>query len=121
MANAIFQNQIIASILIIKSDKYLHGHLGGTDYEYRHLQPTSLLYYEIANWGSENGLEKFHVGGGYESVTDSLYRFKKTFNRSDPNSFYIGKIIHNEKKYNDLALLSGKANTKSSYFPKYRI
>lgn len=119
--NAFLDDIIIASILVLHSNKYIHGHLGGALQQYKYLQPTSLLYYEIAKWGCEKGLKCFHVGGGYESDCDSLYQFKKTFNRNDPNEFYIGKRIHNLDKYNELVTISGNANNESSFFPKYRV
>ncbi|MDY0016222.1 MAG: peptidoglycan bridge formation glycyltransferase FemA/FemB family protein [Candidatus Delongbacteria bacterium] len=119
--NAFLEDSKIASILVLHSEKYVHGHLGGALQQYKYLQPTSLLYYEIAKWGCEKGLKKFHVGGGYKSDSDSLYKFKKTFNRNDPNEFFIGKKIHNLLKYNELVTISCNDITESTFFPKYRI
>jgi hypothetical protein len=119
--NAFIDGEKIASILVLYSDKYVHGHLGGALQQYKYLQPTSLLYYEIAKWGSEKGLKQFHVGGGYESDCDSLFQFKKTFNRNDPNEFYIGKRVHNIDRYDELVSISGNSSTESPFFPKYRV
>ena len=119
--NAFLEGVKIASILVLYSKEYLHGHLGGALQQYKYLQPTSLLYYEIAKWGCERGIKYFHVGGGYASDSDSLFQFKKTFNRNDPNEFFIGKKIHDRTKYDELVSISGNSMTESSFFPKYRI
>jgi FemAB family. len=121
ICNAYVDDIVICSILILVSDRYLHYYLSGTKHEYRNYQPNSALLYEIAKWGSENGKEVFHLGGGVSSEEDSLYKFKKSFNRQNngERNFYIGKKIHNPHIYNQLCLLNGK-KIESEFFPAYR-
>ena len=121
IANAYYGNKIIASSLIMRHSKYLHYHCSGALREYRKLQANNLLLYEVAKWGNENGYEKFHLGGGYESESDSLYKFKKSFSKLEDNDFYIGKKIHNIELYNNLTAIVNETKTdKSSFFPEYR-
>ena len=85
------------------------------------MQANNLLLYEVAKWGNENGYEIFHLGGGYESDSDSLYKFKKSFSKLEDNDFYIGKKIHNVRIYNYLTEIVNEAKlNKSTFFPEYR-
>lgn len=121
VANAYYQDKIIASALILSFDHFLHHHFSGSLSEYRHLKPNNLLFYEIAKWGSEQGYQSFHLGGGHESEGDSLFRFKKSFSKSEPKDFYIGKKLHDPVKSDFLAQFAGKfSNGPSDYFPIYR-
>ncbi|MBE6083735.1 MAG: GNAT family N-acetyltransferase [Tissierellaceae bacterium] len=121
IANAYYEDKIVSSSLIMRYDKYLHYHFSGTLKEYRKLQANNLILYEVAEWGNENGYEIFHLGGGYESGSDSLYRFKKSFSKLEDNDFYIGKKIHNFKLYNRLTdIVNKNKQEKSSFFPEYR-
>lgn len=121
LANAYYQGEIIASALILSFDHFLHHHFSGSISEYRHLKPNNLLFYEIAKWGSKHGYESFHLGGGHESEGDSLFRFKKSFSKSEPKDFYIGKKLHDPVKSDFLAQLIHKSSTEpSDYFPLYR-
>lgn len=121
IANAYYEGEIIASALILYFDGYLHHHFSGSMSEYRQLKPNNLLFYEIAKWGSQQGYELFHLGGGHAAENDSLFRFKKSFSKSEPKDFYIGKRIHNQEKYTYLSELT-ISNTADStdYFPAYR-
>lgn len=121
IANAYYQEKIIASALILNFDHFLHHHFSGSISEYRHLKPNNLLFYEIAKWGSEHGYKHFHLGGGHESEGDSLFRFKKSFSKSEPKDFYIGKKLHDPAKSEFLAQLTGRSAADSSdFFPIYR-
>jgi hypothetical protein len=120
IANAYFDNKIIASALFMQNENFLHYHFSGSDPEYRKLQANSLLLYKTALYGLDNRKKIFHLGGGFESEIDSLFKFKKSFNRNEPNNFFIGKKIHNQEIYNKLVEGSGKINSESTYFPKYR-
>src|SRR5699024_3096319 len=61
IANAYYEDKIIASSLIMRHSKYLHYHFSGALREYRKLQANNLLLYKVAEWGNENGYEKFHL------------------------------------------------------------
>ncbi|NMA31973.1 MAG: GNAT family N-acetyltransferase [Candidatus Methanofastidiosa archaeon] len=121
IANAYYEDKIIASSLIMRHSRYLHYHFSGALREYRKLQANNLLLYEVAKWGNENGYEKFHLGGGYESESDSLYKFKKSFSRLEDNDFYIGKRIYDVEMYDRLTDIVNKRKPGDGlFFPAYR-
>ncbi len=121
IVNAYYEDMIIASSLIMRYDKYLHYHFSGALREYRKIPANNLLLYEVAKWGTENGYEIFHLGGGYESEKDSLYKFKKSFSKLEDNDFYIGNNIHKKEIYYYLTQIVNMEKPKeSSFFPEYR-
>lgn len=113
-----YDNKIISASIIMfdKKSKNIHYHLSASDYEFRNLAPTNLLLYEVAIWGSKNGYERFHLGGGLGSKEDNLYKFKKSFYKGENTEFYIGKKIFNESIYTKLK--DGREET--GFFPEYR-
>lgn len=92
---AVFEEKVIAMSIILFSNQQMHYHLSASDMEYRHFAPTNLLLYEAACWGCENGYKTFHLGGGLGSKEDSLFEFKKAFNKNSNTYFYVGRKIFN--------------------------
>lgn len=126
---AVYQGKTIASSIIMFSNQKLNYHLSASAQEYRHLAPTTLLLYEAAVWGCENGYKIFHLGGGLGSKEDSLYKFKSSFNRSSHHIFKVGKKVFDEEKYQHLLEIRKAAVGTSDktdielyrdYFPQYR-
>lgn len=116
---------IVAISIFLYENGNMHYHLSGSRREYQNLAPTNLLLYEAAKWGTQNGYKKLHLGGGVGAAQDSLYKFKKAFNRNEDKEFCIGKKIFNEEIYNELVDIR-KANengfdTTRSFFPLYRV
>lgn len=79
----------------------------------------NLLLYKVALWGYDNGYKTFHLGGGVGSKKDSLFQFKRKFNKKDLNSFFTGKKIFDEDKYRKLMNLRNDI-VNEGYFPEYR-
>ncbi|MCZ2258631.1 lipid II:glycine glycyltransferase FemX [Sporosarcina sp. G11-34] len=119
MFGAFVEEKIIAATLIFTYGDFMHYHLSGALREHLSLGANNLLLYEIAEWGRKQGMESFHLGGGYFGNEDGLYRFKKSFSQLEPLNFYIGKKIHNEDLYR--MLVSEKGITEDNgFFPLYR-
>ena len=114
----------IASIAIfLYANGNMHYHLSASRKEYQSLAPTNLLLYEAALWGCKNGYLKLHMGGGVGASEDSLYKFKKAFNRYEDKFFYIGKRIYNHQIYEKLVGLRNSVKgvtLDNDYFPQYR-
>lgn len=89
---ALLEGQPISSSIILFNKKTMHYHLSGSDYEYRSLAAGNFLLYEAAKWGYRRGIRAFHLGGGMEDG-DSLFNFKKKFNKKGRLPFYIGRTI----------------------------
>lgn len=120
---ATFEEKIISMSIILFANEQLHYHLSASDVKHQHLAPTNLLLYEAACWGCENGYKTFHLGGGLGSSEDSLFKFKKAFNKNSDTQFSIGRKIFNQEKYNQL-IQARKSDINfdenTSFFPVYR-
>ena len=116
--------KIIAMAIILFANRKMHYHLSGSLVEYRNLNPTNLLLYEVACWGAEQGFETFHLGGGLGASKDNLYNFKAAFHRYAANQFSISKMIYNQGVYdylvNERIKESDSFDTGSHFFPLYR-
>lgn len=120
---ALYNQKIISISMILFGNSNMHYHLSASDREYQSLAATNLLLYEAACWGCENGFKSFHLGGGLGSKEDSLYKFKKAFNKNSETYFSIGKKIFDNDKYQHLVNLRigcNDLNINTQFFPKYR-
>ena len=113
---------IVATSIIMFVNTQMHYHLSGLLKEYRKYAPTNLLLYEAALWGCKQNYMTFHLGGGMGGKKDSLYKFKKEFNRYQNHVFYTGQKVYNYDVYNKLVVLKRGNSIKeeSVYFPEYR-
>lgn len=98
---AVHEGRPISGSVMYYNDRYMHYHLSGSYTEYRMYSPSNLLLYEAACWASENGIKQFHLGGGM-SPDDSLFGFKKQFNKNGRASFFVGRTIFNQGVYREL-------------------
>lgn len=121
---AVLEGEKIAMAIMLYANNRMHCHLCGSLYQYRHLAPTNLLFLEAALWGNKQGFKTLHLGGGLGSEEDSLFRFKKTFNRKSDNTFSVGKEIFDQEVYDQLVEIRKKSDpsfdSNSSFFPLYR-
>lgn len=101
LVNAYLKDNLISSAIFFLYKPYLHYHLAGTHPLYRNLAASNLLLYEVAQWASQNGVRWFHLGGGIEE-NDTLFGFKKKFNKNGYADFWVGKIVSDKKAYNNL-------------------
>ena len=116
-------DNMIASIAIfLYANGNMHYHLSASRKEYQNFAPTNLLLYEAALWGCRNGYKKMHLGGGVGAQEDSLYKFKKAFNRYNDSCFYVGKHIYNVDIYKELLEIREKIEKprEANFFPEYR-
>lgn len=116
LINAVYENNVISSSMFLHCDKQMHYHFSANDYNYNSLNGNSLILYEAAKWGKENGKENLHLGG--MASEDSLIKFKLSFTKSDGLDYYVGTKIRNKEIYDRLVEQYNKEN--SNYFPKYR-
>jgi len=92
--------------------------------EYKSYRPNNMMLYQAALRYKTMGKKCFHLGGGY-SGNDSLFKFKKGFNKNGLLDFYVGRKINNEDIYEKL-VKEWKIKNKlrkdynSDFFPLYR-
>lgn len=120
---AIYDNRPISGSIMYFNDRYLHYHLSGSYTEYRDYSPNNLLLYEAAQWASENGIKMFHLGGGM-SPDDSLFGFKKQFNKNGRAPFVVGRTIFLKEEYVELLRIRKKIdpefNIDNNFMIQYR-
>ncbi|MBU9723459.1 MULTISPECIES: lipid II:glycine glycyltransferase FemX [Bacillaceae] len=117
------EEEIIGASIFLYNDQYMHYHLSGTQKEFREFASMNLLLYEAALWAEKKGIKQFHLGGGV-SATDSLFKFKKQFNKNGYKHFYIGRNIFDEQVYNHLLqirkMIDPKFNINNDKLIQYR-
>ena len=121
---AVYNNILVASSIMIYANKMMTYHLGGSLIIDRLINPVCLAFYETAKWCLENDIFYFLLGGGIGgSEEDGLYRFKKAFNKNGDESFYIGKKIFDKQKYEELLNIRKKYDSdfdmNNSYLIQY--
>lgn len=119
-----YNERVISAAIMMYDDEYAHYHLSGSDKEFIHMYPNNLMLYKSALYLKNAGKKLFHLGGGTtSSEKDSLYQFKKRFNKSDSLDFHLGKLMINEDKYREVVENWTRRNPDSPYgklFLKYR-
>lgn len=98
---AMLEEQPISSSIIFYNDQYMHYHLSGSYTDFRKYSPSNLLLYEAACLASRMGIRQFHLGGGM-APDDSLFGFKKQFNKQGRAPFVVGRTIFDCNAYNEL-------------------
>lgn len=120
---AVYDGKIISATIILYNENYMHYHLSGTLWEYKNVASMNLMLYEAAVWGSKKGIKKMHLGGGIEA-NDSLFGFKKQFNRQGAVPFTIGRTIFNQEIFDELvekrAEVDENFNKEKPFMIKYR-
>lgn len=101
MYYALHGGERIAGAIIYRSDRYMHYHLSGSRADRSGLGATDLLLYTAACHASEAGIGMFHLGGG-SAAEDSLFQYKKKFNRHGRLRYYVGRSIFDKEGYERL-------------------
>ncbi|MFZ7942311.1 MULTISPECIES: GNAT family N-acetyltransferase [Bacillaceae] len=117
LIEVIMDNKVIMSCFFMHHGEFIHYHLLGSDEDYLKYSPNNSLIHYAVGWAKAKGLKVLHLGGGYSGDHDTLYRFKKRFNKYGDLPFYIGKRIRNGLIYQELIKSLPVAN---NYFPLYR-
>ena len=121
LAEALFEDQVIAAGFYFVYGGILQAHLSGTRENCLHLSPAYVLKYTTAEWAKEHGVSVIHYGGGTSDADDDpLYVFKKKFTKETEFDFYVGKKIWNEKIYAELCEKKQIDRAAVGYFPQYR-
>jgi hypothetical protein len=114
---------IIGAAIFFYNDKYMHYHLSGLLKDYRNMASMNLLLNEAAVWALNQGIKFLHLGGGVNKE-DSLFKFKKQFNKNGKLPFYIGRNIFNKKAYQELLNIRKKVepnfDVNNVHFIQYR-
>lgn len=110
----------ISGSIIFYNDRFMHYHLSGSYTEYRKYAPSNLLLYEAACWACGKGIKQFHLGGGM-AQDDSLFGFKKQFNKNGRAAYVVGRTIFDDKCYRELLGIRKKLDSEFDINNKYMI
>lgn len=120
LVEAVYEGQVIGAGLNFFYNDIAHTHLSGTLEQYHHLSPAYGLYYALAVWAKEHGVEVIHGGGGRSNrPEDNLLLFKKQFGRNTVFQFWVGRKIWNSAIYSELCNEAG-VSEETEFFPAYR-
>lgn len=116
-------DEIAAIAIFMFCNGKIHYHLSASRREYQGLAPTNLILYEAALWATNHGYMRLHLGGGVGSSHDSLYKFKKAFNRGEDTEFHIGRKVFLPEMYEGLVEIRKNEpdyDAETRFFPAYR-
>ena len=120
---ALYDNNPISGSIILFNDRYMHYHLSGSYAQYRKYSPNNLLLYKAACLACEKGIKRFHLGGGM-NPDDSLFGFKKQFNKNGRAAYVVGRTIFDDGLYRKLLDIRKKADLEfdmnNNYMIQYR-
>lgn len=118
LVNAVKEEKIITSVLVIMGEDIAHYYLLGSDPEYAKLQSNCLLTYKTALYCQSKGRKLFDMGGGIPG--GGIERFKRNFiGESGVWEYFAIKKIHNKAIYDRLVELKGNIKN-DKFFPRYR-
>ena len=124
LINAFVEEKLIASAMFMCSEEYMHYHLSSTDPEYYSYAANNAILAAAIEYGRERGLRWLHLGGGLSgSEKDNLFRFKRSFGRTEANlkDFYMGRGIFMPEVYERLCGLARENGVDNEgFFPAYR-
>lgn len=98
---AMLKGKPVGGAVFLLGEKAMHYHLAAMPCEYRNLAAGNLLVFEAALWACEHGIKVMHLGGGLKE-NDSLFGFKKQFNKNGRLPFYIGRTVFKKPAYDYL-------------------
>lgn len=97
-----FYNDLPVSFELVMRDGVLaYAILRGTDSNYFKLNPNTFQTHQLLTALADIGVETYSMGGG-NTRGDSLYSFKKRFNKNCNNPFFIGTHVHLPDVYTEI-------------------
>src|SRR5262245_8271992 len=87
-----WQGTTAAALLALEHGPFLHAYLTGINSELTAYSPLKVLLDDVREWGTQRGLQVFHLGGGVGGAEDSLFQFKRRFSPLG-HEFHVGRWI----------------------------
>ncbi|MEP7352922.1 MAG: GNAT family N-acetyltransferase [Acidobacteriota bacterium] len=121
-----YEGRVASALLAMEHADFLHAHLTGIDAELVKYSPLKIMLDDVRQWGTNQGLSAFHLGGGLGGAKDSLFQFKHRFS-SCVHDFWIGCWILKRDEYRELESMRRKELEQQGinmaaggFFPAYR-
>ncbi len=112
------ENIVMAGALFFETNGIVQYHLGGTKNAFRNVASSKLIFDASIEFFKQRGNAVLHLGGGYGSTEDELFRFKSGFS-NHTLTFSTLRIITDETAY-DLLTKSNSNENNNNFFPLYR-
>lgn len=117
---------VAAALIAMVHGPFVHAHLTGINGELAAHSPLKVLLDDIREWGTAQGLQSFHLGGGLGGREDSLFEFKRKFS-PETHEFWTGSWIVDHEAYRALEdrhrsrlAANGVELGDTPFFPIYR-
>ena len=115
-----YGNRMISAGLFLYYNDFVHYHFSGSAKEFLNLAPNNFMLDFMVKHAIQKGCKIFHLGGGVTNCeNDSLFKFKKSFNKNGEMEFYIGTKIRNPEIYKEI-ISHIPTFLEDDYFPLYR-
>lgn len=98
----LYEGRVVSAAIFMYEGNYGHYHLSGSDVSALKLSPNNFMLWYAALELRKRGVKVLHLGGGTtSSENDSLFCFKQRFSKH-AYQFCLGKLIFNERLYQDI-------------------
>ena len=119
--------RVVASELVLVSERHLYSFLGGTLPEGLPLGANDLLKHAVIEWGREQGKAAFVLGGGFRPG-DGIFRYKRAFAPDGVVPFRVGRLVFDPEACSRLverrreweASLGHEWRPLPGFFPEFR-
>jgi hypothetical protein len=108
---------VVAGSLFFACGGIVQYHLSASSAEHASIAPTKLVIAEALRWGSSEGYEVLHLGGGLGSKEDGLLRFKQGFGTFE-RWYATVRVVSDQDLYGRLGGRPGEVT--EGFFPAYR-
>ena len=96
--------KLISACYILAEGNTVYQHLDGTLEGEEATGTTEILQLKIAEWGADNNMAFYHLGGDFKMEKAQILPTKKSLANLQPDMFYICEKIHNTSVYKELII-----------------
>lgn len=107
-------SKLMSAIYILAEGNTIYHHLDGTIENEDKVETAKILMLKIAEWGTENDMDFYHLGGDFKVENVQIIPVKRDLANVQPSMFYICEKIHNESIFKELVNLE-ELDTEKRY------
>lgn len=98
-------NKLVSACYILADDHTIYQHLDGTLEGEDEKGAVKMLQRKIAEWGADNNMAFYHLGGDFKMESAQIFPIKKDLANMQPSMFYICEKIHDAAVYGKLIVM----------------
>lgn len=96
--------KLISACYILAEEKTIYQHLNGMPETEEKSEAARILLLKIAEWGADNNMAFYHLGGDFKMEGCTNMPLKKKIANMQPSMFYICEKIHDDSVYRELSI-----------------